>query len=220
MTVTDHFENQPIETEQILSDSDGQAVSVVLNTEHTLQLYLEDSLLHTFVCSGSALAELCTGWLLTQGYRAETLEISADGRTAVARDMSSQPQTAAVRRAPATTEEMLRLFWEASDQYRRSHGVHACVLKGTGWHILATDIGRHNAMDKAIGAAVLAGYDLQGTTVFTSGRINEQTVQEAVRCGIGCVMSKAVATQQALALAGKAGLALLFSVREDGYITL
>ena len=56
-----------------------------------------------------------------------------------------------------------------------------CVLKGNGWHILRTDIGRHNAIDKAVGAAVLAGYDLRGASLFSSGRINVQTVQKAAR---------------------------------------
>lgn len=220
MTVTDHSENQPIETTRILSGRDGPEISVVLNTEHALQLYREGRLLHSFVCSPSALAELCAGWLLTQGYRAEALEISADGCTAAVSGLTSVQKAAAPQNEAATPEEMLRLFREASDGYSRSHGVHECVLKGAGWHILATDIGRHNAIDKAIGAALLAGYDLQCATVFTSGRIGTQTVEKAVRCGIGCLMSKAVATEQAICLAEEAGLKLLFSVKEEGYITL
>lgn len=220
MTVNDHFENQPIEATRTLSGRNGQNISVVLNTEHTLQLYGEGRLLHTFVCSPSALAELCAGWLLTQGCSAEALDISADGCTAVAKGLTSSPKAATLRRETATTGEMLRLFREASDGHSRSHGVHECVLKGIGWHILAVDIGRHNAIDKAIGAAALAGYDPQGATIFTSGRISLQTVEKAVRCGIGCLMSKAVASEQAISLAEEAGLRLLFSVKGEDYITL
>ena len=87
------------------------------------------------------------------------------------------------------------------------------MLKGADWHVIRTDIGRHNAIDKAIGAALLAGYDLTGATLFSSGRINVQTVKKAARCGIGCVMSKAVITREALQLAEELGLKVLFSVK-------
>lgn len=114
---------------------------------------------------------------------------------------------------------MLNLFNEASDKYSRSHGIHECVIKGDGWHILRTDIGRHNAIDKAVGAAILAGYDLRGAVMFTSGRINVQTVKKAMRCEIGCLMSKAVITRDALMLAEELGLNVLFSVKDSGYMT-
>ena len=226
MNVTDLFENRPDETTLVLSGISGEerrSVSVVLNEEHDLKLYSGSALLHSFVCSPSSLGELCVGWLLTEGYPAESVEVSRDGHTAIVQGAPVSPAKPEAIRLPsavsASTDEMLALFHEASDKYARSHGIHECVIKGNGWHILRTDIGRHNAIDKAVGAAVLAGHDLSGAVMFSSGRINVQTVCKAARCKIGCLMSKAVITHDALKLAEKLGLNVLFSVKESGCIT-
>lgn len=216
MKVTDHFESRPVEAELVLAGK-----NVVLNSEHTLKLYAGDTLLHSFVCSPSALGELCAGWLATQGYAAESVEVSPDGQTARALGISEvQEKPSLSCRVDASVGQMLALFDQASEQYARSHGIHECVLKGDDWHILSTDIGRHNAIDKAVGAAILAGYDLTGAVMFTSGRINVQTVQKAARCNLGCLMSKAVITCEALTLARELGLQVLFSVKESGYLSV
>lgn len=227
MNVTDLFESRPDETEIVLSSVSGEArhsVSVVLNDEHLLRLYSADSLLHSFVCSPSSLGELCVGWLVTEGFPANSVTVSRDGHTATVQGVPAVPAEPEKRCLPQTvcagTKEMLRLFSEASDKYSRSHGIHECVIKGNGWHILRTDIGRHNAIDKAVGAAVVAGYDLTGAVMFSSGRINVQTVKKAARCKISCLMSKAVITREALAKANELGLKVLFSVKEDSYISI
>lgn len=227
MKVTDLFKNRLDESALVLSSFSGGVSSptpVVLNGEHRLTLYREKALLHRFVCSPSSLGELCAGWLLTEGYAAESVEISQDGHTATTQGAPAFPaevkKCCASQAVSASTGEMLALFDQASDKYSRSHGIHECVIKGDGWHILRTDIGRHNAIDKAVGAAVLAGYDLCGAVMFSSGRINVQTVQKAARCNIGCLMSKAVITLDALMLARELGLKVLFCVKENGYISI
>lgn len=226
MTVTDLFKNSTDETTLVLSGISGTEQSpapVVLNREHALGLYREDALLHSFVCSPVSLGELCAGWLFTEGYGSGSVEVEKDGRRAVARDIPATPALAEKRPVPYDADicvgAMLELFNRASDKYARSHGIHECVLKGDGWHILRTDIGRHNAIDKAVGAALLAGHDLKDAILFTSGRINTQTVEKAARCGMGCLMSKAVITCEALARAEELGLKVLFSVKQGGYIT-
>lgn len=227
MKVTNLFENRPDEWELVLSSVSGgesHPTSVVLNEEHGLQLYRGTELLHRFVCSPSALGELCAGWLFTEGYSADSVEVSQDGHTATVQGTSAfpaQPEKLCLPWAvSASTDEMLALFNEASDKFFRSRGIHECVIKGNDWHILQTDIGRHNAIDKAVGAAVLAGYDLTGAVMFSSGRINVQTIQKAVRCKIGCLMSNAVITRGALMLARDLGLKVLFTVKENGYICI
>jgi len=225
MDVTDFFENQPDEAAVAVCALAGEAqaqTSVILNREHGLSLYADGALLHRFVCSPCSLGELCAGWLCTEGYAAQGLEISRDGRAAAVQGCSAAPHAPQKQAYSehASPEEMLALFRQASEKYHRSHGIHACVLKGTGWTVCRTDIGRHNAIDKAVGAAILAGYDLQGATLFTSGRINAQTVEKVARCGVGCLMSKAVITAEALELARELGIRVLFSVKEAGCCTI
>ncbi len=226
MKITDRFAAMPDEINvEVTRNADGreEVCGMVLNAEHDLKLFRGEELLHSFVCSPSQLGELCAGWLYTEGYSAEAVFVSEDGHTAEAEAAAGAPAEAvrleSSETVSASTEEMLALFNRASDKYSRSHGIHECVLKGEGWDILRTDIGRHNAIDKAVGAALMQGYDLKGAVMFSSGRINEQTVRKAVRCGIGCLMSKAVITKQALELAEKLGLKVLFSVKKDSYMT-
>lgn len=203
MTVTDHFEARADEV---------TLAAGVLNTEQTLKLFCKGQLLHSFVCSPAQLGELCAGWLISEGYRAASVTVDPEGN-AVAEAVTPIPPQKLCSREHATQEEMLALFRQASNKYERSHGIHECVIKGENWHIIRTDIGRHNAMDKALGAAHLAGFNLTGATMFISGRINVQTVKKAARCGIGCLMSKAVITYEALQLAEELGLPILYSVK-------
>ncbi|MBR4080103.1 MAG: formate dehydrogenase accessory sulfurtransferase FdhD [Christensenellaceae bacterium] len=225
MKVNDYFGSKPDEISiEVMRYADGVTVcEMVLNEEHDLKLFRGGELLHSFVCSPSELGELCAGWLYTEGYSAESVTVSEDGHTATADAVEGNPADAGclelTETVSASTEEMLALFNRASDKYSRSHGIHECVLKGNGWDILRTDIGRHNAIDKAVGTALLKGYDLKGAVMFSSGRINEQTVRKAVRCGISCLMSKAVITRQALHLAEELGLKVFFSVKNDSYMT-
>lgn len=224
MKVADLFGNQADEINVKVNrytDETAAEWDAVLNEEHQLKLYDGEKLLRTFVCSPSHLGELCAGWLFCEGFSAETVEISADGETAAAVNPAKREKSNdAAENVSVSTHEMLELFSEASHQYARSHGVHECIIKGKDWHIIRTDIGRHNAIDKAVGAALAEGYDLRGATMFSSGRINEQTVTKAANCGMGCLMSKAVITRQALLLAEELGLKVLFSVKNDSYMTV
>lgn len=226
MTIKDCFRSMPDETDvKIMKCVSNKSTSdiMVLNEEHELKLFYGLRLLHSFTCSPQQLGELCTGWLYTEGYTSDGVEIDEDGHIARATNCSQsfteEQECEAHSAVNVSIAEMLDLFQEASEKYARSHGVHECVIKGDGWHILRTDIGRHNAMDKAIGAALMNGYELDGAVMFSSGRINEQTVKKASRCRIGCLMSKAVITRSALELAERLGLKVLFLVNGQRYFS-
>lgn len=228
MIITDFFKEIPDEITLTVSSVSGGTDSTecaVLNREHSLTLSWEQTRLHRFTCSPADLGALCTGWLFTEGYKgASAIEISADGLTATVHGTSPFPvQPTPVcpsRDICPSPQEMLALFRASSDKHARSHGIHVCVIKADGWQTVGTDIGRHNAIDKAVGAAILAGHTLCGAVMFSSGRINTQTVQKAVRCKLGCLMSKATITHDALLLARDLGLKVLFSVSENGYFSI
>ncbi len=52
-------------------------------------------------------------------------------------------------------------------------------------------MGRHNAIDKALGHALLAGIDLEQAYLITSGRVSEQIIRKALNSGLPLIVSQA-----------------------------
>ena len=71
------------------------------------------------------------------------------------------------------------------------------------------DIGRHNALDKAVGSVMLADVPLHECVLYTSGRVPVDMVRKAIRAGVPALVSKTMPTVQSLELAQEYGLQLL-----------
>ena len=97
-------------------------------------------------------------------------------------------------------------------------GTHSCRLVVDGAIVfVAEDIGRHNALDKAIGAMMLQGIDPRRVVLFSSGRIPVDMVAKAIRARVPVLATKAAPTDQAVQLARAYGLTLLCLVK-DGHV--
>ena len=94
--------------------------------------------------------------------------------------------------------------------YETTHAVHSCFVMREGSILCACeDIGRHNALDKAVGSAVLAGVPLKECVLYTSGRVPLDMVRKAIRAGVPALVSKTMPTVQSLELAQEYGLQLI-----------
>lgn len=71
------------------------------------------------------------------------------------------------------------------------------------------DIGRHNALDKIAGEAVLKGLDLSAGALLATGRVSSEMVVKAVRRQVPVLASRAAVTTNAVRLAEKHGLTLV-----------
>ena len=99
--------------------------------------------------------------------------------------------------------------------YRATKAVHSCALAKDGEILcLREDLGRHNALDKVIGWALINGINLSGCMLFTTGRLPTDMVSKAIRAGVPLLISKTFPTGQSIELAEKAGLTLI-TVRGD-----
>ncbi|MCD6640676.1 MAG: formate dehydrogenase accessory sulfurtransferase FdhD [Nocardioides sp.] len=94
--------------------------------------------------------------------------------------------------------------------FAQTGGVHAAALLDPAGGIIAAreDVGRHNAVDKVVGALVLSGQSPAAAALLVSGRAGFELVQKAVACGAAQLVSVGAPTSLAVDLAGAAGLGL------------
>jgi FdhD protein len=103
----------------------------------------------------------------------------------------------------------------AQDLYRVSGGVHAAALFDAAGHLitLQEDIGRHNAIDKALGYCLLRHIPLQDRILVTTGRASHEMVTKSVRVGIPIIVSISAATALAAQIAEDRGATLIGYLR-------
>jgi FdhD protein len=119
------------------------------------------------------------------------------------------PGTALSRELLADLPERLR-----QPTFARTGGLHATGLFTPGGDLVLVreDVGRHNAMDKVVGAALLdpgvSGPPLHGYLLCVSGRLSFELVQKAVVAGAGVLVGVGAPTSLAVSLAEDRGLTL------------
>ena len=124
----------------------------------------------------------------------------------------------ALQHAPARGEapgpEALRAVFKAlfatGTRYNETGGIHAAALTdGAALQFHAEDIGRHNAVDKVIGAAVLARTPIVGRGLLVTGRISAELAFKAARAGLAWVATPSVPSTLALTIARRSGMILV-----------
>lgn len=135
-----------------------------------------------------------------------------------------EPMLAGLPRVTDTlrvTAERLRLMSEAMRKeqlvYPKTGGTHAAALFAVDGQEMAfaEDIGRHNALDKAVGKCLAAGRTTAGGGAALSGRVSFEMVAKCAQAGLELITAVSAPTSLAVEAADQCGITLCAFVRED-----
>jgi FdhD protein len=105
-------------------------------------------------------------------------------------------------------------FQARSELYKLTGCIHSAALSdGKVILCFAEDIGRHNAVDKVIGYALLEDIPFSGKILLASGRISSEISSKCARWGIPILATRTAPTHLAVEIAEKRGVTVVGFVR-------
>jgi FdhD protein len=130
----------------------------------------------------------------------------------------ARANTAVARVDPAAILRALDGLHDRQPLSQRTKGAHAAAFVTPDGEIavLREDIGRHNAMDKLVGAVLCGGIDPAAGFGLITSRCSVELVQKAVVAGLRTLVAVSAPTSLAIDWARKSGLTLIAAARHGG----
>ena len=112
--------------------------------------------------------------------------------------------------APDRLRVLFKELFGRGERYNETGGIHAAALTDDERLLFhAEDIGRHNAVDKVVGAAVIARVPIAGRGLLVTGRISAELAYKAARAGLAWVATPSVPSTLAVTIAQRTGIVLV-----------
>ncbi len=226
---------------RIHSDGRAEDVKVLLARECPVKLFLDGKLFTTLFASPFEFKELAIGHLITEGVISfrEIENVETEDSEVHIRTRKDKQIIGAETAGKAGKEEKVskEIFVDSdtvfepqavfagtehleSETYRVTRGTHlAALIDRTGKLVVQiVDVGRHNAVDKAVGAAFIKGLDLSQHYLLSTGRQPAYMVTKAARAGIPLIATKAMPFDSGAEAAKKANICLIGQLRKESML--
>jgi FdhD protein len=120
-----------------------------------------------------------------------------------------------LRLDPARLDDIMSAMRQRQAVWLATGGTHAAAIFDADGRVLvlAEDLGRHNALDKAIGQCLLAGRPLAGCGTALTSRVTLEMASKAARAGLELVAAVSAASSLAIEVTGRFGITLCGFVR-------
>lgn len=213
-----------IETDviKIMPQSDEQSARLPLLKEKAFYLLKDGNRITSFVTLPGHMREMIYGYLFSEGYVDDKSQIVIQRETETLMDihiLEEKREKMPTVKTPVTKENIFSLaeaFQGGMPLHDQTYMTHSVFLMHKSEIIFSCeDLGRHNALDKAIGYALLNEVPLSECFVYMSGRLQKDAAEKAVRSGLSALISKAGATQEAVRVARENALTLIGRARPD-----
>ncbi len=113
---------------------------------------------------------------------------------------------------------LMQQLFEGATMYKASRGIHAAALSDTERVLLlAEDVGRHNALDKILGEAMMKGIRTQGRILLTSGRISSEMLRKGAFMRTPFLISRTSPTTLSIEAAKRLGVTVIGYVRRNSF---
>ncbi len=217
---------------RVHSSGRAEETKVLLARECPVKLFLNGKAFTTLFASPLELKELAVGHLVTEGAIkfSEITQIEEKGnKIHVQTKKEDQPfqrresnEQVFVGSDSIFDPEALFAGIDhlESETYRLTRGTHLAALIDRKGELIVqiVDVGRHNAVDKAVGAAFLQGLDISKYYMLSTGRQPAYMVTKAARAGIPLVATKAMPFDSGVEAAKKANVCLVGQLRHDSML--
>jgi FdhD protein len=123
-----------------------------------------------------------------------------------------------LRVEPARLFERMKELYHQAVGYRASRGIHGAALADPDRLLfMAEDVGRHNAVDKVCGEALLQRVDTRDRVLLSTGRVSSEMLLKGARMGTPIVISRTSPTEMAVSLAEQLGVTVVGYLRHDAF---
>jgi FdhD protein len=121
-----------------------------------------------------------------------------------------------LRVTPRQLAARLKELFGRATHYQASRGIHGAALADRErLLVMAEDVGRHNAVDKVKGEALLKGIPTEDRILLSTGRVSSEMLLKAARMRVPVVASRTSPTEMAVGLAEQLGITVVGYLRPD-----